>query len=64
MLRFAAHPSRPSLSLLVSHDDHEREVAYSVGSEIALQQAAEFGWTVVSVKDDWKTVFAEIAAAV
>jgi hypothetical protein len=57
MLDFAQHPDRPSLRLLVLHDDAEREFAYTTGAERALERAAEDGWTVVSVKDDWTTVF-------
>jgi haloacid dehalogenase-like hydrolase len=60
MLRFAVHPSRPSLSLLVHHDDAEREFGYDAGADQALEWAAADGWTVVSVKDDWATVFAEV----
>jgi phosphoglycolate phosphatase-like HAD superfamily hydrolase len=45
------------LRLLVHHDDAEREYAYDGGSEKALQLAAQDGWTVVSMKQDWKTVF-------
>jgi len=59
MLRFAAHPDRPSLSLLVDHDDGEREFAYCAGAEQAVEQAADAGWVVVSVRDDWVTVFAD-----
>jgi phosphoserine phosphatase len=57
MLAFAELPGRPSLRLLVLHDDPEREFAYTAGAEQALQQAATSGWTVVSVKGDWTTVF-------
>jgi phosphoserine phosphatase len=59
MLRFAAHPARPSLALLIDHDDSEREFAYEAGAEHSLAEAKERGWTVVSVKNDWSTVFAE-----
>jgi phosphoserine phosphatase len=58
MLEYAAHPSRPSLSLLVNHDDGDREIAYTSGAEKSLEMAAERGWVVVSMKKDWKTVFA------
>ncbi|MGH2583559.1 MAG: HAD family hydrolase [Dehalococcoidia bacterium] len=59
MLTFAAHPSRPSLSLLVNHDDAAREFDYQSGAEKSLEVAAQRGWTVVSVRDDWATVFAD-----
>ena len=45
------------LRLLVNHDDEEREFAYEGGAEKALERARADGWTVVSMKDDWKTVF-------
>jgi phosphoserine phosphatase len=57
MLTFASHPSRPSLSLLVNHDDAAREFDYQAGAEKSLEVAVKRGWTVVSVKDDWQTVF-------
>ena len=58
MLEYTRHADRPSLQLLVLHDDGEREFAYTGGSEKALEQAANDDWTVVSVKSDWETVFA------
>ncbi|HEV7494746.1 HAD family hydrolase [Baekduia sp.] len=57
MLDFARHADKPFLRLLVLHDDAEREFAYTTGAEQALERAASEGWTVVSVKDDWTTVF-------
>jgi phosphoserine phosphatase len=57
MLAFATRPGRPSLRLLVLHDDPEREFDYTAGAEQALQEARGNGWTVVSVRDDWATVF-------
>ena len=47
------------LALLVRHDDAEREFDYTAGADAALERAATEGWTVVSVKDDWATVFAD-----
>jgi phosphoserine phosphatase len=61
MLRFAGGPSRPALRLLVLHDDPEREFAYTAGAEQSLDAARASGWTVVSVRDDWRTVFAGAA---
>jgi phosphoserine phosphatase len=57
MLHFTQHADKPSLRLLLLHDDGEREFAYTAGAEQALERAAAVGWTVVSVKDDWTTVF-------
>ena len=59
MLRFAGGKGRPALRLLVRHDDPEREFDYVKGAETALERARDEGWTVVSVKDDWATVFAD-----
>ena len=58
MLRFAGGRERPALRLLVLHDDAEREFDYTAGAETALERAKAEGWTVVSVRDDWETVFA------
>jgi phosphoglycolate phosphatase-like HAD superfamily hydrolase len=44
-------------SLLVNHDDAGREFAYVKGAEKSLDRASELGWTVVSMKDEWATVF-------
>jgi phosphoglycolate phosphatase-like HAD superfamily hydrolase len=57
MLAFAEQPGRPSLRLLVLHDDPAREFDYTAGAEQALQQAHTNGWTVVSINHDWATVF-------
>src|SRR3954469_15828973 len=44
-------------ALLVRHDDAEREFAYDDAAEKAQAQAGEQGWTVVSMKHDFATVF-------
>jgi phosphoserine phosphatase len=46
-----------TFSVLVNHDDEEREFAYTSGGQASLARAKELGWTVVSMKDDWITVF-------
>jgi phosphoglycolate phosphatase-like HAD superfamily hydrolase len=63
MLQFTAAGSGPRLMLLVHHDDAEREYAYDRKSSIgrldkALDEANAKGWTVVSMKQDWKKIFA------
>jgi len=58
MLEFTHHPDRPTLRLLLLHDDAERKFDYQVGAEQALSRAEADGWTVVSIKNDWATVFA------
>ncbi len=62
MLRYAGGKDRPALRLLVLHDDEEREFAYTAGAEKSLELAAEKNWTVVSIKNDWSTVFAAESA--
>ena len=54
---------RPSLGVIIRHTDGEREYQYDVNPKSsgtlveALKDAPARGWTVVSMKDDWKTVF-------
>ena len=57
MLDFTQHEDKPFLRLLVLHDDAEREFDYTSGAEQALERAGTNGWTIVSVKNDWTTVF-------
>ena len=57
MLDFTQHDDKPVLRLLLLHDDAEREYDYVAGAEQALERAAKRDWTVVSIKDDWTTVF-------
>jgi hypothetical protein len=47
------------LRLLVLHDDADREFAYTAGSEDAVSRAQADGWTNISIKNDWATVFAD-----
>lgn len=58
MLRFAQGSPR-SLSLLVHHDDDtgRSDPPYDKGAEQALTAAQTHGFTIVSVRDDWSTVF-------
>ena len=55
---------KPSLGVIVRHTDAAREYQYDVNPKSsgtlveALKDAPMRGWTVVSMKDDWKTVFA------
>jgi phosphoserine phosphatase len=44
-------------ALLVNHDDADREYAYTSAAEKSLAAAAENGWTVVSMKNDWASIF-------
>ena len=58
MMRFTRTGGREALRLLVLHDDADREFAYTMGAEDALDRAKTHGWTVVSMKEDWSAVFA------
>jgi hypothetical protein len=50
MLEFSGTPSTPSLLLL--HDDADREFDYTAGAEQALEAAVKQNWTVVSIKNE------------
>ena len=63
MLEYVGSGVGPALALLVNHDDESREYAYEgvAGTfdptEPILATAERLGWTVVSMKRDWETVF-------
>lgn len=58
MLDFARRGPRPGLALLIHHDDAGRgDTPYDTGAEQALESAVDRGYTVVSVRDDWASVF-------
>src|SRR5881397_2498296 len=52
-----SHPGA-TLQLMVNHDDAAREFAYAEPDNASLKAAATNGWNVVSMKDDWKQIFA------
>ena len=56
MLDFASGSST-FLDMLILHDDAVNEFSYVVGAEKAVDQAARRGWTIVSMKNDWRRVF-------
>ena len=62
MLQWTAAGSGRPLMGLVDHTDAEREFEYRVSSmgrlENAAVEAQQRGWTIVSMKDDWKRIFA------
>lgn len=63
MLEWTAAGEGPRFMLLVHHTDGVREYAYDRKSSFgkldkALDEANAKGWTVVSMKDDWKRIFA------
>jgi hypothetical protein len=50
-------------ALLINHDDADREFAYTKAAEKAPVKADQLGWTVVSMRNDWTTVFKSDGAA-
>jgi len=57
MLEWATAGEGARLAVLVHHTDAEREYAYDTGTEKALAEAGERGWTVVDMKNDWKVIY-------
>ena len=62
MLESTTAGDGPRFGLLVHHTDAEREYAYDRTSRVgkldtALDEASSKGWTVVDMKNDWKTIF-------
>ena len=62
MLQWAMAGTGARLALFVHHDDAAREFAYDRTDKLqqfnkGWDEAVAKGWTVVSMKDDWKTVF-------
>jgi len=57
MFEFTTVGHYPSLAALLHHDDAEREYAYDRGAEKVLEMASSRGWTVISMKQDFRTLF-------
>jgi hypothetical protein len=62
MLQWTTAGQGARLALIVHHTDAEREWAYDRKSSVgrldkALDEAQAKGWSVVDMKNDWKTVF-------
>ncbi|WP_295434673.1 HAD family hydrolase [uncultured Thiodictyon sp.] len=69
MLEYTKAGEGARLSMIVLHDDARREYAYGpaqglpdtkIGTfpQALYDQAKQQGWVVISMKDDWKTIFA------
>jgi len=64
MLEYTQGGSGARLLMLVHHDDAKREFAYGAESSIGtfsdalMAEAKAKKWNVISMKDDWKTIFA------
>lgn len=62
MLEYTTSGGGPRFGAIIHHTDADREAAYDRSSIVgrldrALNQAPRHGWTVVSIKTDWKQVF-------
>ncbi len=57
MLTYTKDNSLPSFQLLINHDDAEREFAYAEKDNLSLKTANKSGWQIVSMKNDWQTIF-------
>jgi len=58
MLRWSQSSRRPSMQVLVLHDDADREMAYGEASNDSLEAAEKYGWSVVRMATDWNRIFA------
>ena len=69
MLEWTGAGSGMRLMMLVFHDDAKREYAYGPAnglpdtkfgtfSQSLMEEAKKKGWVVISMKDDWKRIFA------
>jgi phosphoglycolate phosphatase-like HAD superfamily hydrolase len=69
MLEYTKAGAGPRLAVLVLHDDAAREYAYGPAqglpdtkegtfTQALYDQAKQSGWTVISMKNDWKRIFA------
>jgi hypothetical protein len=64
MLQYTDSGKGAHLEMLVLHDDARREYAYTCDTKVGrlckgLALAKERGWLLISMKNDWKTIFAE-----
>ncbi len=62
MLEWTTSGEGPRLGVIVHHDDAGREYAYDRKSHIGrldrgLDEAGRRGWVLVSMKDDWRTIY-------
>lgn len=66
MLQWTTAGKGARFGLIIHHDDAEREAAYDRTSAVGrlnrgLDEAQARGWIVVSMKNDWKSVFPKVA---
>jgi phosphoglycolate phosphatase-like HAD superfamily hydrolase len=66
MLEWTTAGEGARFGMLVHHDDGDREFAYDRESHIGkldrgLDEGPKRGWTIVSMKDDWKSIYPDNA---
>jgi phosphoserine phosphatase len=64
MLQYVTAGDGPRFGMLIHHDDADREYAYDRGSMIGglargLDDGPRQGWTIVSMKNDWRVIYPE-----
>jgi hypothetical protein len=62
MLEWTTAGDGPRFGLIVHHTDAEREYAYDRDAKFgrldkAWDEGLKKGWTIVDMKNDWKTIF-------
>jgi phosphoserine phosphatase len=57
MLSYSQTSKYPSFQLLVNHDDEVREFSYQEADSASLKAAHQNKWHVISIKNDWKSIF-------
>jgi hypothetical protein len=62
MLQYTTTGSGARLGMIVHHDDAVREYAYDRDSHVGkldmgLADYSAAGWTLISMKNDWKVIF-------
>jgi phosphoglycolate phosphatase-like HAD superfamily hydrolase len=62
MLEWTTSGKGPRFGMIIHHTDAEREFAYDRESHIGklakgLDQGPKLGWSIASMKDDWKNIF-------
>jgi phosphoserine phosphatase len=65
MLQWTTSGPGPRFGLIVHHDDAAREFAYDRDSKVGklargLDEGPQLGWTVVSMKNDWNSVYGDV----
>lgn len=59
MLRYSSGSKYPSFQLILNHNDSIREYNYQEKDNLSLNTAEKYKYHVISIKDDWKKVFAD-----